>query len=115
MINVSLQHLENVRQKSEIEMRRECDESRWDFSAKSELIIFNQRTLIMSASSETYENFVQIVENLMNFDLIDRTIAKLHLRAILTKTDITTKMNWTSTCEKLREFYVTNVHLKICT
>lgn len=67
----------------------------------------------MSANSETYEDSVQVVENLIDSDLIDKAVAELQLGVTPAKDDITTKMDWTPACEKLREFYVTSVHPKV--
>lgn len=79
----------------------------------SERIIFIEKTVAMSASSETYEDLVQIVENLIGSDLIDNVVAELQSAKAQAETDIVTKMAWTPACEKLREFYMTNVHSKV--
>ncbi|KAI4288915.1 MAG: hypothetical protein L6R35_001826 [Caloplaca aegaea] len=81
----------------------------------SERIIFIEKTVAMSASSETYEDLVQIVENLIGSDLIDNVVAELQSAKAQAETDIVTKMAWTPACEKLREFYMTNVHSKVVT
>ncbi|KAL9127039.1 MAG: hypothetical protein Q9217_004003 [Psora testacea] len=67
----------------------------------------------MSSSSEIYEDSVQIVEGLINSDLIDNAVAELQSGATSAPDEITTRMNWTLACERLREFYATNVHPKV--
>lgn len=47
----------------------------------------------MSASSETYEDSMQVVENLIDSDLIDKAMAELQLGVTPAKDDITTKMD----------------------
>ncbi|KAI4140529.1 MAG: hypothetical protein LQ341_003798 [Variospora aurantia] len=69
----------------------------------------------MSASSETYEDSVQVVENIIGSDLIDNVVAELQPSKTQAETDIVTKMAWTPACEKLREFYITNIHSKVTT
>lgn len=108
-----MQHLTNIRQGHEFGVCCGCHEPRRGPSTKSEHIIFDRTTPAMSASSETYEDSVQVVENLIDLDLIDKAVAELQLGVTPAKDDITTKMDWTPACEKLREFYVTNVHPKV--
>jgi len=56
---------------------------------------------------------VQIIENLIDSDLIDDAMAELQLLPTLATDKITIKMDWNPTCERLREFYATNVHPKV--
>ena len=83
-------------------------------STKSEHIIFDRTTPTMSASSETYETSVQVVENLIDSDLIDEPVAELQSGVTPAKDDITTRMDWTPACQKLRNFFATNIHPKVC-
>ena len=108
-----MEHLKSIQKGLEIGVRCGCHEPLRDPSTKSRHIIFDLNTPAMSANSETYEDFVQIVENLVDSDLINKAVAELHLGVAPAKEDITTKMDWTPACEKLREFYVTNVHPKV--
>lgn len=48
----------------------------------------------MSSSSEIYENSVQVVENLIDSDLIDKAVAELQLGATSATDEIITRMNW---------------------
>ena len=93
MINVLMKHFKNIRKEFKIKMRCECQKSRQDLLIKFKHIIFKLKILVMSANRETYEDFVQIIENLIHFDLIDKTIAKLQLKVISAKKNITIKMN----------------------
>ena len=113
MASVSMYHLTHIRQRHELGVCCGCNEPRRDPSTKSEHIIFDRTTPTMSASSETYENSVQVVENLIDSDLIDKAVEELRSGATPAKDDITTRMDWTPACEKLREFYVTNVHPEV--
>ena len=88
-------------------------EPRRDPSIKSKRTSIDQKTPDMSSSSEVYENSVQVVENLIDSDLIDNAVAELQSGATSATDEITTRMNWTPACEKLREFYATNVHPKV--
>ena len=108
-----MEHFKNIRKGPEIGVRCGCQEPRQGPSTKSRHIIFELKTPAMSANRETYEGSVQIVENLIHSDLIDKAVAELQLGVAPAKEDITTRMNWTPACEKLREFYVTNVHPKV--
>lgn len=67
----------------------------------------------MSLSSEVCENSVQVVENLIDTDLIDNAVAELQSGATSAADKITTRMDWTPACERLREFYATNVYPKV--
>ncbi|KAI4137987.1 MAG: hypothetical protein LQ341_004870 [Variospora aurantia] len=67
----------------------------------------------MSASSETYEDSVQVVENLIGSDLIDNVVAELQSAKTQAETDMVTKMAWTPVFEKLYKFYMTNIHSKV--
>ena len=93
MISVSMKHFKNIRKEFEIEMRCGCQESRRNFSTKFKYIIFELKTSVMSTNRETYENFVQIVENFIHFDLIDKAVAELQLGVVSAKENITIKMN----------------------
>ena len=65
---------------------------------------------LMSGSREAYEDFVQFRGDLIDADLIDRVVAELRLGEYQASETITTKLDWTPGCERLREFYVTNIH-----
>ncbi len=111
--SVSTQHLTNIPRRLEFGVCCEYHVPRRGPSTKSEHIIFDPMTPAMSASCETYEDSVQVVENLIDSDLIDKAVVELQSGVIPAKEDITTKMEWTPACERLREFYVTNVHPKV--
>jgi len=84
-----------------------------DPSIKSKHTSIDRKTPDMSSSSEVYENSVQVVENLIDSDLIDNAVAELQSGTTSATDEITTRMNWTPACERLREFYATNVHPKV--
>lgn len=67
----------------------------------------------MSASSATYDDFVQVVKNLINAHLIDKIVAQFQELSVSSTDDIITQMAWTPACEDLRKFYVTNVHPRV--
>lgn len=47
----------------------------------------------MSSSSEVYENSMQVVENLIDFNLINNAVTKLQSEATSVTDEIITKMN----------------------
>ena len=67
----------------------------------------------MSSDSEKYEDSVQIVTDLIDSDLINNAVTELQSGTTPAPDEITTRMNWTSACERLREFYATEVHSKV--
>lgn len=67
----------------------------------------------MSSSNEVYEDWVQVIENVIDSDLIDDAVAELQLLPTPATDKITTKMDWNSACERLREFYAEHVHPEV--
>jgi len=102
-----------VRQEHEYGKCYGSHEPRRDPSIKSKHTSIDRKTPDMSSSSEVYENSVQVVENLIDSDLIDIAVAELQSGATSATGEITTRMDWTPACERLREFYATNVHPKV--
>lgn len=76
-------------------------------------ISFHRAAPAMSASHETYDDSVQVVENLIDAGLIDNAVAELKARPCITTDNITTRLDWTPACEDLRQFYVTNIHPQV--
>lgn len=67
-------------------------------------------TSAVSASSETYENSVQIVKNVIDADPIDKAVVQMVKGSGTPATaGIVTQLSWTAAREELRKFYVTNV------
>lgn len=79
----------------------------------SEHTSFDRATSAMSASSETYDDSVQVVEKVIDTRLIDDA-AELYTGGSNTDTGITTQLGWNSACEEIRKFYVAKVHEKVC-
>ena len=68
----------------------------------------------MSVSSETYDDSVQVVENVIDTCLIDNAVAEFPARSNTATGDMVTQIAWTPACEEIRKFYATNVHEKVC-
>lgn len=65
------------------------------------------------STSEIYEDSVQIVKNHIDSELMDEAMAELKLEMTPATNEITTRITWTPTCERLREYFVMNVHPKV--
>ena len=83
-------------------------------SSNSEHKIFDWAMTTMSASSETYDDSVQVVEMVIDIRLIDNAVADLPAGSNTGTDDITTGIVWTPACEEIRKFYTTKVHEKVC-
>lgn len=83
-------------------------------SSNSEHNNFDPATLAMSVSSETYDDWVQVVEKVIDTRLIDDAVEGFSLGSNIATDKITTTIGWTAAYEKIRQFYVLEVHEKVC-
>ena len=83
-------------------------------SSNSKHNSFDRATSAMSASSETYDDSVQVVEKVIDTRLIDNAVAEFPARPNTATGDMTTGIAWTPACEEIRKFYATEVHEKVC-
>ncbi len=74
---------------------------------------FHQATSTMSASSERYEDSVQILENVLDTGLLERAAAGLHAGSRTAPDAVTTTLDWTSACEELLAYFREQVHPKV--
>lgn len=64
----------------------------------------------MSSKDESYDDSVQIVEKVIEIELINNAVAKLQANSAEATDDMTTRLDWTSACDELLQFYRTKVH-----
>lgn len=74
---------------------------------------FHQATSAMSASSERYEDSVQILDNVLDTGLLEKAAASLQAGSRTAPDAVTTTMGWTSACEELLEYFRKQVHPKV--
>lgn len=67
----------------------------------------------MSAKNESYDDSVQIVENVIDIKLINNTVTRLQAISAGATEDITTRLDWTPACDELLKFYRTKVHPEV--
>lgn len=68
----------------------------------------------MSAINETYHNSVQVIKDFIGIDLINDAITEVQSGSRTPAADrITTKLDWTPACERLREYFVQHVHPEV--
>ena len=73
----------------------------------------NQGRSTMSAKKESYHDSVQIVKDAIKVELINNVITKLQANVTGPTEDIATRLDWTSACDDLLQFYRTEVHPKV--
>lgn len=99
IVNVQINYL--VWQEHEYKKCYESHKSCRDFSIKLKHINIDWKTSDMSLNNEVYENSMQVVENFINFDLINDAVMKIKSEVISVTNKIIIKINWTSICERL--------------
>ena len=67
----------------------------------------------MSSKEESYGDSVQIMNEVIKIELIDNAVAKLQADSAEATDDVTTRLDWTSACDELLQFYRTKVHPQV--
>lgn len=82
-------------------------------SLKSHLSDSDLGRSTMSAKKESYHDSVQTVKDVIKIELINNIVMKLQANSTEPTEDITTRLDWTSACDNLLQFYRTEVHPKV--
>lgn len=73
----------------------------------------DRRTPTMSSKEEWYGDSVQTVEKFIDIELINNAVAKLQANSAEATDDMMTRLDWTSACDELLQFYRTKVHPEV--
>ena len=67
----------------------------------------------MSAKNESYNDYVQIVKDVIDIGLIDSVVAKLPSNTTGTTDPVATSLDWTPACDDFLQTYRTEVYLMV--